>query len=92
LDSSDELQGLLGEIPIGESASDEAAMAVIMEHSEVTEDVEIDWRGATLADLGLTGVALWGLVAELERRLGRKIADDDAANWSTPEDVIRAVR
>ena len=49
---------------------------------------EGDFEADLQADLDLQGLALWALVAELERQVGRSVADSTARSWTTLNDVL----
>ena len=40
--------------------------------------------------LDISGLALWAVVAEVERFSNRTFADSDVAEWKTPRDIISA--
>lgn len=41
-------------------------------------------------DLDITGLALWAVVAELERFSGAQFLDKDVLAWKTPADIVAA--
>ena len=51
---------------------------------------EINMRAPLDGDLDITGLALWAVVAEMERVASKKFADTEVALWRTPTDILNA--
>lgn len=72
-----------------DAPSSEAILALIA--AECTQmDAEIH-RDQKLSDIGLTGIALWACVAQIEREIGNPILDKNVQSWVTVGDILDEV-
>lgn len=58
------------------------------------ESIHVDGsihRDQKLSDIGLTGIALWACVAQIEREIGSPILDKHVQSWVTVGDILDEV-
>lgn len=70
----------------------EQALREIIAELNHSEAQSLDLDADLTEELEITGLALWAVVAEVERRSGRVFLDDEVRTWRTPREILDATR